>query len=379
MHLHRMKFSERFGTPQEWTLEVLTLGKKNLVVGKNASGKSRTLNVINHLARNLSGQARPGLSANYECEFEHDTKIYEYFIHIENEQVITEKLIIDGKQYLSRGVGGEGEIYASEIDGGKEIRYQTPTNEVAAVVRRDSIQHAFLEPLYTWASSLRHIQFGTSLGKGSFAIFAPGGPKYDESDRNAVVALFRQAQKDFGEAFTDALISDMAKLDYNLTEVGIGQPVSFRVSAAPGELVGLYVRESDLPGITDQHSMSQGMFRVLSLFIHLNYFQLKKSATCLLIDDVGEGLDFDRSCRLIDLLRSKADLSDVQLVLSTNDRFVMNQVPLEEWTVLQRIGNHVHVKNYENSREVFEEFKFTGLSNFSFLEMDIIGQSAPEE
>ncbi len=98
--------------------------------------------------------------------------------------------------------------------------------------------------------------------------------------------------------------------------------------------------------------------------------QLTKKPTCILIDDIGEGLDFDRSCRLIDLLREKAKASGVQLVLSTNDRFVMNRVPLEEWSVLQRQASTVRVLNYDNSRELFEEFKFTGLSNFSFLEMD---------
>jgi hypothetical protein len=48
----------------------------------------------------------------------------------------------------------------------------------------------------------------------------------------------------------------------------------------------------------------------------------------------------------------------------------MNKVPLDEWSVLQRNGGHVKVLNKENSKELFEEFRFTGLSNFSFLEMD---------
>jgi hypothetical protein len=106
---------------------------------------------------------------------------------------------------------------------------------------------------------------------------------------------------------------------------------------------------------------------------------MAKKSTCILIDDIGEGLDFDRSCRLIDLLRKKAKESNIQLILSTNDRFVMNRVPLEEWSVLQRRGSHVRVRNYENSRELFEEFKFTGLSNFSLLEMDFLnGQTTVE-
>ena len=41
-------------------------------------------------------------------------------------------------------------------------------------------------------------------------------------------------------------------------------------------------------------------------------------------------------------------------------------------------GNKVRVRNYINSRGLFEEFKTTGLSNFSFLEMDFV-HGPPEE
>ena len=98
--------------------------------------------------------------------------------------------------------------------------------------------------------------------------------------------------------------------------------------------------------------------------------------SCILIDDIGEGLDFDRSCALIELLMKKATHSQVQLVMSTNDRFVMNKVPLEAWSVLQREGGTVRVRNYQNSRAIFDDFKFTGLSNFDFLATDFINEEA---
>lgn len=380
MLLEYLKYSEWEGHPQEWVLEDFTFCKKNLIVGKNASGKSRILAVINSLARHLAGLQRPSLSSNYDCKFQHDKGIYRYQLHVENEQVVTEKLWVNDELLLDRGTGGEGSIFAQSIDGGIHVRFQAPTRDLAAVVRRDTIQHPFLEPLYTWASSVRFYPFGTPLGKDQLAIFLPqGGAAIDERDANVVVALFRKAEKEYPETFASAVKSDLECLDYHVAELGIAVPISVRISGPPGEVVGLFVKEKDLSDITDQFSMSQGMFRVLSLLIHLNYSQLKKSASCVLIDDIGEGLDFDRSCRLIELLRSKADQSDIQIILSTNDRFVMNHIPLEEWSVLKRKGNHVQVINCLNSPAVFEEFKFTGLSNFSFLEMDVIGQLADEE
>jgi energy-coupling factor transporter ATP-binding protein EcfA2 len=381
MRLQSVKFAEFEGTPQEWKLEGLSLGARNLIVGKNASGKSRALNVINALARNLAGLQPPGLSANYDVVFTQDNKSLRYQLKYEEEQVIEEKFSVGDSVLLNRGIGGEGIIWAEEIDGGKKVRFQTPPGELAAVARRDAIQHKFLEPLYAWASSLRHYCFGTNLGKDLLAVFVEkGGRKPDERDPNAVVALYRQAEKDFKDEFKQAVISDMSQIDYQIEDIGIKVPISIRViSGLPGELVGLYVKEKDLAGITDQYSMSQGMFRALSIIIQVNYSQMAKKATCILIDDIGEGLDFDRSCRLIDLLRKKAKESSVQLILSTNDRFVMNRVPLKEWSMLQRHGSHVWVRNYENSRDVFEEFKYTGLSNFSFLEMDFVNGPPREE
>ena len=261
------------------------------------------------------------------------------------------------------------------------IRFQTPPEEIAAVVRRDVIQHKFLEPLYTWGSAVRHYFFGSSLGKDHLAVFVEKlDRKFDENDPNAIISFYRKAEEELGEDFKQAVMSDMGQIGYDIEDIGLRPPISIRVDGnLPGQLIALYVKEKDLAGITDQNSMSQGMFRVFSILIHLNYFQMTKKPTCILIDDIGEGLDFDRSCLLIDLLREKTRASGVQLVLSTNDRFVMNRIPLEEWSVLQRRGSTVRVLNYDNSRELFEEFRFTGLSNFSFLEMDFANTQPAEE
>ena len=110
----------------------------------------------------------------------------------------------------------------------------------------------------------------------------------------------------------------------------------------------------------------------MALLIHVNFAQFKGATSSVLIDDIGEGLDFDRSCRLIELLREKSKTYNFQLVMATNDKFVMNHVPLDEWTVLQRTSNVVHVRNYENSRVAFDDIRFTGLSNFSFFEMNAV-------
>lgn len=378
MRLQSIRFTENEGNTQEWVLDDLKLGAINLIVGKNSSGKTRTLNVIGALAGFLMRLRPLSGSSSFDCQFERDGNVYQYIFNFAEDNVLSEKLIINDEVYLDRSEGGIGTIRAEAMNN-VSICFQSPTHELAAAARRDSIQHSFLEPLFEWAASVRHYHFGSTLGKDRYTVFHSAGQKVDERDENAAVEIFRDGRNDYPEEFVNAVINDMASIDYHLESIDIIAPVSVRFVGVPGEAVGICVKERDLPGVTDQSSMSQGMYRVLSLLIHVNYFELKKTATCVLVDDIGEGLDFDRSCRLIELLRSKANQSEIQIVMSSNDRFIMNEVPLEEWSVLKRIGNHVSVKNYINSRDKFEEFKFTGLSNFSFLEMDVINQPSAEE
>ncbi len=380
MRLISIRFAEFEGDAQEWTLDGLTFGPTNLIVGKNATGKSRSLNIISALSRLLAGLQSPGISAKYEVVFTDGENTLKYNLNIEQYEVIEEKLFVNGQVKLDRAKGGIGVIWAAEMN--RMYKFQTPPGELAAFARRDSIQHPFLEPLHAWGASLRHFYFGSQLGKDQVVVYPDqGGRQPDDRNPNEVVGLFGQAIIEFADEFERTVIDDMSNIGYEIDKIELGQPTSFRWTGGsmPLGFVTLNVKEKNLKGITDQIHMSQGMFRALSILIQVNYSQFAKKSDCILIDDIGEGLDFDRSCCLINVLREKAIKSRMQLILSTNDRFVMNQVPLEEWSVLQRDGSHVKVRNYENSREIFEEFKFTGLSNFSFLEMDFINEATNEE
>lgn len=377
MKLRSIQYSEFAGQEQEWILDGIDFDQINLLVGKNATGKTRTLNLIGGLAALLCGERTPALlSGEYGVTFLNEDKVLKYSLRMDNKEVVSESFERNGEQLLIRGAYGEGKIFAEKINLGQMIEFQTPTHELAAFVRRDSKQHSFLEPLHMWGSAARYYHFGTQLGKDNFAVMSKrGGLVPDGKSASEVVALFQRAKKDFPGSFVDAVVSDMTKVDYPIEQIGVGPLISIQIdSPFSGDLVGLWVKEIGLRGKTDQVGMSQGMFRVLSIIILTNYLASRGMPGSLIIDDIGEGLDFDRSCLLIDLLREKSHKSKLQLILSTNDKFVMNRVPLDEWHVLSRRGSRVTVSNHENSKEIFEEFRFTGLSNFSFFEMDFANQ-----
>jgi energy-coupling factor transporter ATP-binding protein EcfA2 len=377
MQLVSIKYSEFNNHVKEWDLEDFIVNPINLIVGKNASGKTRTLNIINNLAKLIRGDLKPTYyaSANFDAHFNHDSKNYRYVLRIENGAVVSESFERENEKLLTRSHEGVGKIFAEKLN--NYMDFQTPPSEIALLARRDNIQHPYFEPLYEWASFVFHYEFGSPLGRDTFGLFRQGVSESDPKNTTLVVGIYKQGENKFGNSFKDAIKKDLKIIGYDISDIGLAPPSRIVVVADPsqGELAGLWIKEVELKTKTEQMDISQGMFRALSLVIQLNYSLLAHKPSCLIIDDIGEGLDFERSCSLIDLLLTKAQESKIQLIMATNDRFVMNKVPLEMWTVLHREGSHCKIFNIKNAKDKFESFRFTGLSNFDFFATDYLAEN----
>jgi len=115
------------------------------------------------------------------------------------------------------------------------------------------------------------------------------------------------------------------------------------------------------------------------VLVQVNYYILCGHKGFVIIDDIGEGLDFNRAKQLVQVLIAKAKESGIQLIMSTNDSFIMNAVDIENWAVIMREGHKISLYNYENSKEIFEEFKFTGLNNFDFYASEFFKSGLSDE
>jgi energy-coupling factor transporter ATP-binding protein EcfA2 len=394
MKLDIFEYIYNQGEPNEWIVEECKLSQINLIVGKNASGKSRIVKSIDLLSKLLteSGSLRANSRKDeWHLYFDIDQpeKKTEYILKLERGLVIQEKLIIGtGTQpLLDRGESGKGKIWAEELE--KEMLFQTPQMELAVVKRRDAIQHPFLDQLYEWSHSFRFYEFGTQLGKDTIARIPPTidllKNRTDFKDYDYVVGIFVIGAKEIGDTFTETIIEDMKKIGYNVSEIGIKVPSGLIDSDIPSpddqnDLPQfLYVKEVDLRSITEQSEMSQGMFRALSLFIQINYSLLASKPSCIVIDDIGEGLDYQRSSSIIKLLIEKAETGLVQLIMTTNDEFIMNGVPLEYWSVIERKSGISKLHNTFNTKEKFDQFEFIGLNNFDFFTSNFHLQKFTEE
>jgi len=122
MRVASMNYVQWEGTPREWRIDGVLLNPINLLVGSNASGKSRILNVISGLAKLLAGDTKlMVLSGDYNVTFDDDGRQLKYSLRYEGRKVIKEEFESEGKRYLQRGAGGEGTIWAVKL--GEDIEF----------------------------------------------------------------------------------------------------------------------------------------------------------------------------------------------------------------------------------------------------------------
>jgi len=355
MRLRSIEYSQHLNDPRRWVLR-----------------KTRLLNIIAGLANIITG-ARPIFTdGSYEVVFiaENDDELLLKLV-IEDNIVKSESLIIDNKTLLQRNADGTGKIWTRDIDG--DLDFKVPNDQLAMLVKRDSIQHEFLEPIYKWAKYTLHHRFADNKDKNTLISFSKNKRDPNTGALHPVILMKKGADK-FSGNLLKAVIDDLEKLEYYVTDVGIGMPDDIEVVDGP-PVMGLYVKEKDLTCITSQIQMSEGMFRALSLIIRLNYSMLNNDNALFLIDDIGEGLDYKRAQSIVDLTMDKANNTEIQVITSTNDQFIMNGVPLDYWSIVDRKSSIVSIINAENTPKVFEKYKTVGLNNFEFFASDFfLGQ-----
>jgi len=380
MFIDLLNFTETDDSDNEWSINNFSFQKINLIVGKNSVGKSRTLSVVAVLAELVVGEKKKLEHAKFEICFKGNAKKIQYILEYEQFVISKEMLLIDDRLFLKRGKNGEGEIYAEQLK--KNIEFQVPEKNLACVARRDSVQHSYFENLYNWGQSVRHYLFHSQLGKDQVSLSLKTENKRNMSlnakDTRLVVAFFKRGIDEYGEGFVNLLLDDINGIGYQITEIGVCSPKTIIIKGLEG-VEALYIKEKGHSHVVDQNEMSHGLFRAMSLFIQLRYSEKFSKPGLVLIDDIGEGLDYERAELLIHAIIEIVKKSNIQLIMTTNNRFVMNNVNLEYWCILQRDGGKCSVLNYTNAKDVFDEFELTGLSNFDFFSSQYYARSIRDE
>ncbi len=360
MILRALKYTRYKGEPREWSIagredSYAYFDNINLLVGKNAAGKSRTLNVIREFAFLLSGAINLentfSPSQKYEVIFEDPNFTYRYILDYQGRKVKEEKLFYNDKLIVDRSNNKQTDTE------GNTISAVPQENQLLATACSDAGEFCFKE-LVLWGKAIRDYTFANRSDKNTKVRSLPdiGKGEADLNTPGLLIQTFLKGKDEFGDVFVSAIIDGMQGLGFAILDVDVVEKDgNYAICVDEGNY---WVMQRD---------MSQGMFRTLSLFIMMSYTNMSYRSLCLLIDDMGEGLDFDSSKKMIEIIK-KIDNSNLQFFITTNDRYVMNQIPLRFWTVIDREYNNKSVfYDYTNSKEYFKDFKYTGLNNFDFL------------
>lgn len=364
MILKALKYKRLDGNPKEWSLEdrneeAIQFGNLNLIVGRNATGKSRTLGIIREIGELLSLRKTigdiPFKDDKYFVYLDNNGDKYEYVLEIEDNTIVNERILVNDVCKLDRKAG---KIFSEKT---KEFTVLVLEPKSLAVEQHTDLAFPFLDNLFMWGRSVYKANFTNQIEKKQFGksmTELESCMTEDIQSSQDLLNMFFMAKRMYGKNFEDKVFEDMNALEYPISSIEIQE-------GKKGTSIAVQEEELDAP--TSQFEMSQGMYRALSFIVQLNCALLNESSICILIDDLGEGLDFARSKQLISLIIKKIKDSNIQLFLTTNDRLMMNTIPIKYWTVLERNPKKTIAYNYPNSKDNFEDFKYTGLSNFDFL------------
>lgn len=333
-----------------WELtEMGALKQANLIVGKNASGKTRTINALKSVTSFLQMKPKNFLFDNEfraELSFtDPDNEAWKmtYTFEITESGVNYEELTVNGETIVKRDPD-------SSIIKGQSIN--PPTDKLVVQVRRDRDAYPEIEDLMEWAEGVVAI---SCSNLNPFTLF-PASVINPMPLSELVDSL--------GSDDKDKVIEQAQTLGYDLKSISILQP--------GGDLKLVVIEENDINSPILDFQLSSGMLRVLYMLFFLANMYRGKKYSMILVDDLGEGLDYKRATLLGKIIFDSCRTNKVQLIASSNDSFLMDVIDLSMWQILRRHKSRVSTINNTNTPELFDEFSMTGLSNFDLFSSDFI-------
>jgi putative AbiEii toxin of type IV toxin-antitoxin system len=346
----------------DWELKNLELNPVNLIVAKNATGKSMTLRIFDLMIKIVIQQGNfIDNGGRWSIEWQNEQgEVIKYIFSKEFNQsllvstVIEEKLLVNDIEVLVRD---KNEAWIKNLLDGKRDTVYPPESKLVLHTNRDLKKYPFLEEITNWAENSYGFRFAnvissSNLNKTFFGLL---------NQLDDIPDLYHR----LNENSCQKVIDQFNSIGYNISEI---------ISRQKGEIITIFIVENGVEKSIPHWQLAQGMYRALSIIIFLEYIIAVKNPSIVLIDDLCEGLDYERAKKLGDLIFKKCLESEIQLVATSNDIFLMEVVDIKYWNILIRKGKTVTALNYRNNQKIFDDFRFTGLSNFDFFASDFLKQ-----
>lgn len=332
----------------DWGLANLSpLTPVTLLVARNATGKTRSVRALQNVTSFLQMKDIPNRTFTAEMEFADRTDTswtMQYSFRVNEGVVEKETLAVCGKTLIKR----------TKVTAKYENEKITPPSDKLVVqIRRDRSLYPEIERLMQWTEGVTSVYCSdinplTILGMGKSL------NAYSLSD---LVDLLSSSEQQTVQKYAKSL-------GYNIS--------SLKTIEASRGLRLVQIKEKSVTNELVDMQLSNGMLRTLYLLCFASVIKHDKKLSMLLIDDFGEGLDYRRSVDLGKIIFDDCEKNGVQLIVSSNDAFLMDMVNIANWQVLVRKNSLVSAINPSTAPTLFKEFRMTGLSNFDLFSSDFI-------
>ncbi len=362
MIISEVNYSQNIGEYNEWYLKDLRFGQLNLIASKNAVGKTRTCNVLHNFARMLSGKQAKLSNGNFDIVFKLNNVSRRYKLITKKGKVVEESLV-EGKKFLIRRSAETGEIVHFRNGKREPQVFSPPPDKLTNQVRRDLKELVYLEELTRWAENFQLVTF-SHIRMDLMPLLLEPIEQVNLFGDDLILVPFMLQKMVSNTEKKRMIIRDLNYAGYEIKDIDVSLP---HIPKAPKDSLVISLWEKGLKHPIDQMSLSQGMNRVIAIIIAVHYLLEKGGGGTVICDDFAEGLDFERATKLTEVVFRRMKNTDGQLILTSNDRFLMNAVDIKYWNILERRKNTVQSFNYINSEKSFDEFRRAGLNNFDFF------------
>ena len=342
-----------------WNLNFTQFSEQILLVGQNASGKSKTIKALAKVGALISQRITISENAvmNVLLGFDIGEGGLVYSFSLNKGEVEKEEL-----SYTDFKTNEETKIIIRQQNSCMLLNesINPPANKLVVNVRRDTQLYPLMEKLQLWAENIVGFSFNET-------------DMYGDSDNDSWFYGYKNRLNDIvvdmdnTDGAKEEFYATLKEIDYNITEI---RALDFGIQKK------VFVKELGLSRPLFDINMSKGMFRTIYIIAFLLYFKRNKlgQPAMLLVDDLCEGLDYNRSTKLGKLCFNMCQQLGIQLMASSNDSFLMDVVDLKYWNILRRVGNKVEIINSYEDPELFEHFEMTGLTNFDLFSSDFIAR-----
>ena len=346
-----------------WKLTDLKFSKFTIIAGLNSTGKTRTCNVIRNTVKKIVEPMKTLFLGKTDLTFSiSENESYKLMISIEEDD--------DRKRSIKKeelyDVGGTGALFNRDnllfnrrviydAISKQHTNYSPPDDTLTFHVRRDKLSYPYIEEII---NQMRKFHFLDSEEPTSIAVGGIYGGKLPVQLPIEILPSLTPLW--FGNIADDKkseILNDINSLDFPIKNIFVKE-----IILGGQRIPMLYFEEEGVKGTYDFVQVSSGMKKIVFLIVFLH---LIEKGSCVLIDNVGDGLDYKRSINILPIVEKIAE--DKQIIISTNNEILLNQTDIKNWNILFREGDIVKAYNYENSKEQLMKFANTGLSNYEYF------------